>query len=129
MPLPIIFAGLNSPILLSSLDQNFAALSALTPIPCQIAGTNALTLTPASAAPTVPSYANYQAFLGTAVATNTGGVTATVVGLAALIVYKDTAAGPVVLTGGEIFIHNLITVVYDSALSVGAGGFHLKPNW
>jgi len=125
MTLPVTFANLSSPVPLSSLDQDFAAVGALTIIPCGVTGTNSLSLTPAANTPTVSAYANYMQFSGIAAADNTGAVTAGVGSLAGLPVYKDTATGPAALTGAEIQAGNLITLVYDSALGAG-GGFHLQ---
>lgn len=124
MPLPVTFANLTE-ALLSYLDDNFAAIGALTPIPCTVTGTNTLALTANSDTPTVAAYSNYMQFSGIAAATNSGAVTAQVDSLGALNVYKDTPAGPVVLTGGEIVSGCLIELVYDSALNTGSGGFHL----
>jgi hypothetical protein len=62
---------------------------------------------------------------GVAAATNTGSATAALGSLAALNVYKDTAGGPVLLTGGEIVIGNAFTLLYDVTLNSGAGGWHL----
>lgn len=112
----------------AQLDQNFAALGALTPIPCTIAGTNSLVLTPAALTPTIPAYVNYQVFCGTVAVTNTGVVTIGVGSLAALSVYKDAAgpsSGPIALVGGELVAKNIAFFVYDSALNSGSGGFHL----
>ncbi len=124
MPLPFIFANVTSAHG-SDLDNDFAALGALTPIPCTVAGSNALVLTPATDTPTIGAYENYQPFSGAAISANTSGVTISVGGLSALVVYEDTPAGPVALTGGEIQPGNFIYAVYDSALNSGAGGFHL----
>lgn len=126
MPLPNTFGGLPGPIPLGDLDENFAALGALTAIPCVIAGTSALTLTPAANTPAIVGYEDYQPFTGVATSTNTGSVTAQVGGLAALSIYKDTGSGPAPLSGGEIVVLNLITLLYDAALNSGAGGFHLR---
>lgn len=114
---------------LSSLDNNFATVSAAAPISCSISGTNTLTLSP-NAAGLVPSsslsvYTQNQLFTGIASGTNTGAVTATVGSLGALNVYKDGLSGPVLLTGSEIIALNAISLRYDSALNTGAGGFHL----
>lgn len=109
------------------LDSNFAALGALTAIPCAVAGTNTLTLTPQASTPTIAAYVNYQPFSGIAANTNGSAVTAQVGGLAALNVYKDTASGPIALSGGEITAGNLIYLTYDGALNTGSGGFHLMP--
>ena len=124
MALPVTFAGLST-VPLSNLDLNFAALGALTAIPCGVAGTNALALTPQANTPTIAAYVNYQSFIGVAAAANTGGTTATVSGLSALSVFKDTQGGPVALAGGEIAAGNIISLTYDSAMNTGAGGFHL----
>lgn len=124
MPLPTLFASLTSATG-AMLDGNFAALGAISPIPCAVSGTNALTLTPALAAPTVVAYANYGLFSGVAVANSSTSVTAQVGVMAPLAVFKDTAAGPAALTGGEIRAGNVVGLLYDSSLAAGAGGFHL----
>ena len=54
-------------------------------------------------------------------ATNTGAFTLVVSGSTPISVYKDTALGPVPLTGGEIIAGNTLQVVYDATL----GAFHL----
>jgi len=124
MALPFTFAGVTNPVT-SQLDANFAALGALTAIPCGVSGSNALVLTPAVNTPTVTAYANYQTFSGVAVLANTGAVTVTVGSLATLAVYLDTSIGPVALSGGEIVAGSAVMVTYDSALGGGTGGFHL----
>ena len=101
MSLPTTFAALTTATG-QQLDNNFSALGALTPIPCSVSGTNAITMVTALNTPSVPSYANYAVFSGVAAATNTGGTTVAVNSLSALTVYKDTVAGPVALSGGEI---------------------------
>ena len=124
MAIPTLFATLNAATG-AELDANFAALGALTPIPCTVAGTNTLVLTPAANTPSLAVYSNYGVFIGIAAATNTGAVTAAIGSLPPLPVYKDTTAGPVALAGGEIVIENAVWVMYDSALNSGTGGFHL----
>ena len=124
MPLPTIFAAL-SVASGGQLDACLAALGVLTTIPCSVAGTNALALSPEPLTPTTVAYADFQGFSCVAVGTNTGAVTAAVGGLATLNVYKDTSGGPVVLVGGEIVTGNLIILYYDPSLDSGAGGFHL----
>jgi hypothetical protein len=114
---------------LQALDNNFITLSAADTIACGIAGTNTLTFTP-NAAGVVPSepisfYTNYMLFVGVATGSNTGAVTATVGTIGVLNVYKDTPAGPALLSGGEIIANNAISMRYDSTLNSGAGGFHL----
>ena len=124
MPLPNTFASLTQPQMIQ-LDQNFAAIGALTAIPCTVSGTNSLTFAPSANTPTVSAYTNYQPFSGISPSANTGGVTINVGSLGVRNVYKDTPGGPVALTGGEIGIGTLIYAVYDFALNAGAGGFHL----
>ena len=109
----------------SWLDENFAALGAITPIPCTVTGTNTLTLTPLANAPSITAYSALQLYCCVAAHTNTGATTAGVGSLAGLSVYKDTSAGPAALAGGEIVIGNFVALAYDAALNAGAGGFHL----
>lgn len=114
---------------LPALDNNITTLSAAAPIPCVVAGTNALTLTQ-NAAGLVPSsaltsYTQNQLFTGVAAATNTGAVTATVGSIGVLNVYKDTISGPVLLSGGELILGNAFSLMYDATLNTGAGGFHI----
>lgn len=112
---------------LPQLDGNFNILSALVPIPCTVGGLgNDLVLTSTTGAAALTSYANYMQFIGVVVAANTGPMTARVGSLAVLGIYKDTAAGPVALTGAEIKVGNIFILIYDSALASGAGGFHIK---
>jgi hypothetical protein len=124
MALPTAFTGNVAPTG-EELDADLAALGALTPIPCTIAGTNTITLTPNANTPTVVAYAPYTQFTGIAAGTNTGPVTAQVGSLASLNVYKDTINGPVQLSGSEIVLNTKLILMYDPTLNTGAGGFHL----
>jgi hypothetical protein len=124
MPLPTLFAA-QTLSTGAQLDANFAALGQIAVIPGTMAGTNAITFTPLATAPAVPAYANYMMFGGVAGGTNTGATTATVAGLGTLSVFKGSAAGPVALAAGNIFVGNFIILVYNSALSGGSGGFQL----
>lgn len=123
------FQNSAGPDQLSALDNNFTTFGALVPIPCGIAGTNTLTLTQNAAGlvptPAISAYTTDMVFAGIAASTNTGSVTATVGSVGAVNVYKDTASGPALLTGGEIVALNAISLRYDAALNTGAGGFHL----
>lgn len=123
MTLPVTFASLTGPELVF-LDQNFAALGALTPIPCSVTGTDNLVLTPAADTPTISAYANYQPFTCVVANTNTTTMTARVGALAVLNVYKDTSSGPAAVASGNVVVANLLTLTYDSALNSGSGGFH-----
>lgn len=111
------------------LDANFQAAGLLGTLPCQVSGTNTLVLTPYTF-PTIPTptigLQQQVRISGIAAATNSTAVTAAVGGTPALPVYKDTAAGPVALTGNEIAIGNYFTLIYDPALNTGAGGYHLN---
>lgn len=124
MTLPTSFSNNTSPTG-PQLDGNFSAVGALTVIPCTAAGTNTIVMTPNTNTPTVTAYANYGRYSGVAAATNTGATQARVGSLSLLNVYRDTPSGPVALAGGEIVINCAFTLVYDSALNSGAGGFHL----
>lgn len=124
MALPYTFASLTT-ILSTYWDANYSALGALVPIPCSVAGTNAITLTPLANTPTVTSYANYMQFSGIVASSNSGAVTAAAGSLTALAVYKDTASGPVALSGGELIANTAFTLMYDNTLNSGAGGFHV----
>lgn len=124
MALPTQFAALTAATG-AQLDGNFAALGALTPIPCTASGGDAQVLTPLSNTPTIPAYSNYMQFTAIAAQSNTGAGTGKIGSLAALPIYKASPAGPVPLTGGEIVALIQFVLMYDSALNGGAGGFHL----
>lgn len=128
MPVPTTFGALTTPpgATGTELDNCIAFAANLGTLPTTIAGTNALTLTLSSTAPTVAAYFNYARFSGVAAADNAAEVTAQVGALAPLNVYKDSINGPVVLSGGEIQAGSLIILTYDSALNAGSGGFHLQ---
>jgi hypothetical protein len=57
MALPTAFSNNTAPTG-PELDGNFAAVGALTVIPCTVAGTNTLVLTPNANTPTINAYAN-----------------------------------------------------------------------
>src|ERR1700678_4004000 len=88
---------------LVGLDNNFTTFGALVPIPCGISGTNTLTLTQNAVGlvptPTIQGYSTDMLFTGIAAGNNTGPVQASVGSAGVLNVYKDSAAGPVLLTG------------------------------
>lgn len=119
------FANLTNPTLVE-LDGNFGILSGLVPVPCTVSGTNSLTLTSNAAAAANAGYQQNMILVGVAVATNTTAATAQLGSLAALPIYKDTAIGPVALSGGEIIQSCFLQLTYDSALNSGGGGFHLS---
>jgi len=120
MALPYAFAGVTRATG-AQLDANFAALGALTPIPCTASGSNTITLAQNANTPAISAYSNYMQFTAVAAQTNTGAATGKVGALATLSIYKPSPAGPVALTGGEIVAGTALTLLYDSALN----GFHL----
>lgn len=124
MALPYQFANATTATG-AQLDADLQAAAVLGVLPCTVAGTNTLTLTLAVNTPTISAYANYLRFSGVAAASNTSTVTAQIGSLTALPVYKDSPSGPIALSGGEIIAGNAFTLVYDSALNSGNGGFHL----
>lgn len=124
MPLTTLFANLTDPTG-PELDEDLSELGAVGVIPCSVSGTNTLTLTPLQPTPDRAAYANYMMWSGIAAATNTGVLTAAIGSLASLVVYKDLGSGPVVCGGSELIIGNAFTLIYDSALASGTGGFHL----
>lgn len=117
----------------ASLDQDFQLVGAVAPMPCVVAGTNALTLTQqtsgaaGSVATTIAitAYQTGMQFCGIAALTNTGATTAAVGALLALNVYKPSPSGPVVLSGGEFVVGCAFTLLYDATLNSNVGGFHL----
>lgn len=125
MAFSVTFAALTAPVM-SQLDTVFTQAGQLGVIPCAVAGTNDIVLTPtAGKTPVLSAYANYLRFSGVVVISNSGAVTARIGALAILNVYKDSPSGPVVCTGGELIAGCMFTLVYDLALNSGAGGFHL----
>jgi hypothetical protein len=111
------------------LDTVFNQAGLLGTIPCTVTGTNTLALTPYTS-PTIgtpPFTIQAQVRVSGWVAhTNTGATTANVASTGPLGVYKDSASGPVVLSGGELVIGNYFVLSYDAALNTGSGGWHLE---
>lgn len=113
------------------LDVNFNAAGMLGTIPGSATGTNTLIVTPYPY-PIIgaPNFA-LQPFAKAsfiASATNTGAVTAAVAGGAAYPVYKDTASGPALLTGGEIVSGNVTVLTFDNSLVSGAWHLGTAPS-
>lgn len=129
MSLPNSFGNEPNPVM-SELDVNFAALGAISYVPCTAAGTNTITLTPRANTPAINGYSQLQGYPFVAVGTNTGGVQIQVLGpsgspLTLLQAYKLSSAGPIALTAGDIQNGSYYVPVYDLALNSGVGGFHL----
>lgn len=132
MPFTITQFGSDTSPALPDLDQNFKALGVLSPIPCTASGTNTISLTPQTTGSgsiatsiALTAYQNGVKLDFIAAATNTGATTAAYAALAGLTIYKDGGEGVVALVGGEIIIGCAISLIYDSALSSGGGGWHL----
>jgi hypothetical protein len=106
----------------------FSQVAAQSEVPVSISGTNTLALAGVVTGFSLAAYYDYMIFSGVAVSANTGATQAAYGGLAALPVYKDESAGPVLLSGQEIQPNNLISLIYDAALNSGGGGFHLRAN-
>ena len=125
MALPFAFIAVTSATG-AQLDADFNAVGNMGTFPCAVSGTNAITMTPtAGITPSVAALANYMRFSGIVGVSNSTAITIQIGGLSALNGYKDSASGPVALTGGELIAGNAFTAVYDSALNTGAGGFHI----
>ena len=124
MALPTLFAA-QTLSTGAQLDANFSALGAITVIPCTIAGSDVLLLTPLANTPTVNSYAAGMLFGGVLTGTNTVAATAAVGGLPALGVWVDSVSGPVHTNAGDMTATNYALFAYDPALGGGSGGFHL----
>lgn len=97
-------------------------------IPCNAAGTNAITLTMLAVAPLVQGYFDFDTYRAVAAATSTGLVTASVVtpqgALATIKVFKTN--GSAQATTGDITIGLLYDFTYVDSLDSGAGGFVLR---
>lgn len=97
-------------------------------IPCNAAGSNAITLTMLAVAPLVQGYFDFDTYRAVAAATSTGLVTASVVtpqgALATIKVFKTN--GSAQATTGDITIGLLYDFTYVDSLDSGAGGFVLR---
>ena len=127
MPAPTItlFASNTSPTG-PQLDNNFLAYAAFGNIPCTVAGTNTLVLTPKANTPVLTQLTNYIQFSGIFAVTNTGAMTIQYGAFTPLNVYKDSPVGPVVLSGGECVAGNAFSARYDSTLNANTGGYHIN---
>lgn len=124
MSLPNSFSNNTTPTG-PQLDANFAAVGALTVIPCTVAGTNSLTLTPEADSPAIAAYSNYLRVSGVFGAANNAQMNVQLGSLTSLPVYVDTPAGPAITTGGEGVANTAFSMMYNSALNNGNGGWHL----
>lgn len=125
MPFTTIF-GAETQATGGQLDTNFNEAGALGTLPFATSGTNALTLTPVGVPAPTATLQRQGRYSSVVANTNTGPVTASINGLGALGVYKDTPSGPQLLSGGELVANNTYVLVYDAGLAAGAGGFHVE---
>jgi hypothetical protein len=151
MTLPVHFATLHGgPQALSLLDRQFAAVGALTTIPCTYSSPdgNVITLTPYDNTPTIWRYTDLApSFIFTALASNSFGVTISVMGwpqpaendfgsqppgsgwpqpptpvpLGSRVAYKAGGAQP--LVKGDIVEGNIYRATFGQALNAGLGGW------
>lgn len=125
MTYPTTFATLaagNQP--LSLFDTMFQQVAAMIAIPCTISGTNSLTLTPITNAPTLAAYTQFCAFRGIAINSNTAPLTMQFTTLPNLPVYMADRATQV--PANTVLINQEYVFVYDAALNSGSGGFILE---
>jgi hypothetical protein len=129
MALPRIFASLpagNTPA--SYLDDDFAALGAISLIPCSASGLNSYTLVPFTGAPALTAYNQLQGYSFVCPATSTSGVSINVQGASGLLgsfaAYKATTSGPATVGSGDLLLSEMYIAFYDVALNGGSGGFH-----
>lgn len=123
MALPVTFANLSPPQQQSIFDTMFAAVSAMSVIPCNAAGVNILSLTPMANAASLIAYGNLQLFSFIAPGTTTAAVRAAFMSLPQLTVYGldgVTQIGPSGIIGGSPYM-----LMFNKLLNLGAGGFYL----
>lgn len=123
MAWPFTFATATSPLQASVWDTMFAAVAAVTAIPCNATGVNVISLTPMTNAPSLASYGGLQLFSFLAPATTTASVRAVFMSLPQLNVYNLdglTQTGAAGIIGGSPYM-----LMYSAALNAGVGGFYL----
>lgn len=119
MALPVTFGPLTA-AQMSELDQNFAAVGALTTLRNAATGTNAIVLTPAASQPAVSGYGlpNPVKFSFIAPATTTGSVTLEILTFGFLPVYTING---VQATTGTLVAGNYYEVTYTTGAIYNSG--------
>src|SRR5882724_2303977 len=119
MALPVTFGPLTAASM-GQLDQDFAAVGALTTILCTSTGTNSIVLTPVANQPAVNGYGlpNPLKFGFTAPATTTGSVTLEILALAFLPVYVP---GGTQATSGTLQSGQYYEVTYTTGANYNSG--------
>src|SRR5215472_9359928 len=123
MSYPTVFANLaagNQPA--SLLDTMFNICGNQGNIPCTASGSNAILLTPNTNFFLPAAYVNFQMFSFVAPATTTGAVTVQVGALAALNLFTSQLQQA---STGDLVLNTTYTIVFNQALSGGAGGFQV----
>lgn len=92
-------------------------------VPCNVSGTNSLTVTPILNSEGGNNYGNYMMWSFVAAGSSTGPVTANIGGSGSLKVYKS--GGSAQADNGDITASRLYLLTYNSALNAAAGGFVL----
>jgi hypothetical protein len=121
---PYPFANATSPEQMAFLDQMFDQVGAMINIPCNAAGTNAISLTPNVNCPALTAYKELGGYRFRAAATSTGAVTIQYNGLGFLPAYK--ADGSTQASVGDLVIGEQYIATYSAALNGGLGGFFLE---
>ncbi len=119
MALPIIFGPLTAASM-GMLDQDFAAVGALTTILCAATGTNAIVLTPTASQPSINAYGlpNPLKFSFLAPASTSGAVTLEVLALGFLPVYVP---GGTQATSGTLSSGQYYEVTYTTGANYNSG--------
>ena len=108
----------------SLIDGMFNRVGQIAVVPCDAAGTNAITLTPQANTPPITAYTNHTpVFSSIAANTSTGLVTMQVGGLAFVPVFLPDAATQAGVN--DIKAGRLVQFVFESSLGGGTGGFIL----
>jgi hypothetical protein len=126
MPLPVTFGtlpgGPGNPQSAALFDQQFAAVGALTVIPCTAVGQNAIVLTPAANTPAIAAYTNLApVFTWVQPQTTTGTATIAISGFGVLNAYRNN--GQTAIGSGDLVAGFAYQTFALSTLNSGAGGF------
>src|SRR5258708_40012863 len=123
MTLPVTFATLAAGNQnLALIDTQFAAIGALSVIPCTATGQNAVVLTPNANTPIITGYTDLTpVFAWKQAQTSSGAVTIQVIGQPALNAYKNN--GQTAMGSGDLQAGFAYQAVALASLNGGAGGF------
>src|SRR5258708_19337891 len=106
----------------SLLDSAFNRVGQIAVVPCDVTGTNTLTLTPQANTPPITAYTNHTPVFSSIIGNiSTGLVTAQIGSLPLLPVFKPD--GVTECSVNDLRAGRLLQLVYESTLSGGTGGF------